>query len=178
MHPMMARFAAVLMVPFLLCSYLACGGQALQSNEIRFELRESPVLVKETGTIIVDKRQVATLLPDGKVVDSHNKPLAWLRENNIRLRGGGNLQIQQTADGVMYLSKQALEAANLKPVAHHVRADGFMATTKNSRGVQIKGAKTDRVRRIVLLILLMDANDLWPQRADTQADDSGAIIEP
>lgn len=139
-----------------------CASAALQSNEIRFSLNEAPILVKESGAIIVNKRQVGRLLADGKVVDSHNRPLAWLRDKDIRLRGGVTLEFREDAEGTVYLSETAQQKAQLKPVVYRIRTDGTMASTKNARGLPVRGAHTAKNRRIVLLLLLLSENSLWP----------------
>lgn len=138
-----------------------CGSAVLKSNEINFEFRESRILVKESGAIIVDKRQVARVLEDGKVVDSKGRPLAWLRSDTIRLKGGITIPIHSDKDGTMILSRKAQERAELKPVVHRIRKDGTMASTKKSRGIAVAGAHTEHNRRVVLLLLLMSTNNRW-----------------
>jgi len=137
-------------------------GAALQSNEIRYTLHEAPTLVKENGTVIVNKRQVGQVLTDGKVVDTRGRPLAWLGTNDIRLRGGIVLDIREDADGTVHLSKSAQEKAKLVPVTYEVRKDGTMASTKGARGLPVKGVQTSKNRRIVLLLLVLEQNRMWP----------------
>lgn len=148
----------------LLASLAICAGcssAALKSNEIKFQLYESPVLVKETGAIIVAKRQVARVLEDGKVVDGNGRPMAWVREDSIRLKGGITVPFHVDAEGTLTLSKKAQEKADLKPVVHRLRKDGSMSTTKNARGVKVAGAHLEKNRRIVLFVLLMSTNNRW-----------------
>lgn len=143
-------------------------GAALQSNEIRYTLHDAPTLVKDNGTIIVNKRQVGQILADGKVVDTRGRPLAWLRESDIRLRGGVVLDIREDAEGTVRLSRSAQEKANLVPVTYEVRKDGTMATTKGSRGLPVKGVQTSKNRRLVLLLLVLERNGIWPDHASKQ----------
>lgn len=138
-----------------------CGGAVLKSNEIKFTLYESPILVKETGAIIVAKRQVARVLEDGKVVDGKGRPVAFVRDDGIRLKGGITIPFRVDQDGTLTLSRKAQEQADLKPVVHRLRTDGSMATTKNARGVMVDGAHTERNRRIILFVLLMSTNNRW-----------------
>ena len=160
--PMHNRCVPLLLPILLLVPFGSAGcGAALQSSEIKFTLHESPVLVKETGAIIVAKRQVGRALPDGKVVDSFKKPLAFLREDSIRIKGGIVVRIKEDSEGTVSLSKKALEKANLKPVRYSVRKNGTMASTKNARGIPIKGAHTVEKRRLILLLLLLTENEMW-----------------
>lgn len=138
-----------------------CSTAAFKSNEIRFKLGESKVIVKETGAIIIGKRQVARLLEDGKVVDSNGRPMAWLRPDSVQLKGGINIPINRDGEGALSLSRKAQEKADLEPVVHRVKPDGTMASTKNSRGIEVAGAHLEKNRRIILLVLLMSSNDIW-----------------
>ena len=145
----------------LLLFAVGCSTAALKSPEIRFELAETPVHVKESGAIIVNKRQVARLLEDGKVVDSMGRPVAWVREDSIRLKGGITIPIYRDREGTLSLSKAAQEKAGLKPVVHRVRKNGTMASTEKSRGTPVGGAHIEKNRRVILFLLVMSTNNRW-----------------
>jgi hypothetical protein len=138
----------------------ACGG-ALQSQDLRFAVADTKFLVRDTGAIIVGKRQVAKLASDGKLLDSRGRVLAWIHEDSVRLRGGVILPIRKDKDGTMYVPVSAQEQAGLKPVAYQVRANGTMAQTEGAEGVPIKGRMSPDRQRLVLLLLILSQNNRW-----------------
>jgi hypothetical protein len=149
--------AGALVVLMALC---ACGG-ALQSQDLRFSVADTKFLVRDTGAIIVGKRQVAKLEGDGKVVDSRGQVLAWLHEDSVRLRGGVILPIRKEKDGAMYVPVSAQEQAGLKPMAYWVRPNGTMAQTQGAQGMAIKGRMSPDRQRLVLLLLILSQNNRW-----------------
>jgi hypothetical protein len=149
--------AGALVVLMALC---ACGG-ALQSQDLHFSMADTKFLVRDTGAIIVGKRQVGKLESDGKVLDSRGRVLAWLHEDSMRLRGGALLPIRRDKDGGVYVPVSAQEQAGLKPVAYRVRPNGTMAQTEGAQGVPIKGRMSPDRQRLVLLLLILSQNDRW-----------------
>jgi hypothetical protein len=141
-------------------SLAACGG-ALQSPELRFSVADTAFLVRDSGAIIVAKRQVGSLQPGGKVVDNRGRVLAWVHGDSIRLRGGLTLPIRTDKDGAVYVPESAQEKAGLKPVAYRIRPNGTMAQTEGAQGVPIKGRMTPDRQRLTLLLLILDRNKRW-----------------
>lgn len=145
----------------LAVTWLGACSQLITSPDIRFTAGETPVLVRETGAIIVARRQVGNVKPGGKIVDSRGRTLAFLHGNNVRLRGGIALTIKTDRDGSFHIPEDPQRQAGLTPVVYRVRPDGSMAQTRGAQGIPIKGPRTDDTRRLVLLILLLTANSMW-----------------
>lgn len=150
------RACALLVLLFL----AACGG-ALRSQDLRFSLADTQFLVRDSGAIIVAKRQVGTLASGGKVLDNRGRVLAWIHEDSMRLRGGVTLPIRSDKKGATYVPVSAQESAGLKPVAHRIRPDGTMAQTEGAQGVPIEGRMSPERQRLVLLLLILSQNQRW-----------------
>lgn len=146
------------------CSFLVffgCSAAILQSREIRLNHGDTAILVRESGAVIVDKRQVGTIGEDGRLIDPRGRMLAWIHDNEIRLRGGASVPFARDPDGSVRIPEAAQVQAGLKPVKHRIRPNGTMAQTRNAAGIEVQGASTERNRRIILLVLLLTTNGLW-----------------
>lgn len=148
---------------FLCLLLLASCGGALASRDLRFSFQESPILVRESGAIIVGKRQVGKHLGDGKIVDSFGRVLALIHKDSVRLRGGMSVAIKTDREGSVYLPESLQSDAGLKPMSYRIRPNGTMARTQGAEGLPIKGHLSDEARRLVLVILLLTENAMWNQ---------------
>lgn len=138
---------------------MACGG-ALTSRELRFSIAETTFLVRESGAVIVAKRQVGTY-SNGKVVDNRGRVVAWVHGDSIRIRGGVTLPIRTDPDGGVYVPVSAQEKAGLDPMVYRIRANGTMAQTQGAQGVPIEGHMTPAKQRLVLLLMILTRNSRW-----------------
>ncbi len=145
----------------LFSTLAGCGSSAFQSRDLRFSPGGTKFFVRESGAIIVGKRQVGQIGKDGKIADSRGRILAWVHKATIRIRGGINLPISTDEKNSFYVPKSAQEKAGLKPVEYRIRDNATIARTRNSKGVPIKGLLSDARRRTILVILVLSENDLW-----------------
>jgi hypothetical protein len=142
----------------LLVLTLACGAGA--SQQIRLEHGDTRIQVGESGAVVIDSKRVGSVR-DRKIEDSSGKPLAFVRDTEIRLRGGKTVPIVVKKDGTTYLPVDPQRDADLRPVEQRIRADGRMAMTEGARGVEIQGAGSVENRRVILALLLLTENDMW-----------------
>jgi hypothetical protein len=117
-------------------------------GEIRAELRD-------TGAILVERRQIASIDVQGKVVDTHGKLLGWIHKDTLLLAGGARVPIRTSAQGELYLSEEEQRAAGLEPVVARIDRNGVLQRTG---ALLLKGASGDRERRVVLFMLLLLQN--------------------
>lgn len=142
----------------LLVLTLACG--TLASQQIQLQHGGTKIHVRESGAVIVGSKQVG-YVRDRKIEDSFGKPLAFIRDAEVRLKGGKTVPIVVKTDGTTYLPVEPQRDAGLRPVEQRIRPDGRMAVTEGARGVEIEGAGSAENRRIILALLLLTENDLW-----------------
>jgi hypothetical protein len=142
------------------CMLAACGA-ALTSRDIRFSVADTPFLMRDSGAIIIGKRQVGKVTTGGKVLDNRGRVLAWIHTDSIRLRGGVSLIFKEDAEGSVYIPESPQVAAGLKPVIYRIRKNGTMARTRGSLGAPVSGMLTPRSRRLILLVVLLSNNELW-----------------
>lgn len=140
---------------------VGCSGAVFQAGDIEFERAGDKTTIRdETGAIIVGKRHVGDVRGT-KIVNSKGQPLAFLYDDNVRLKGGIQLPIRSTADGTIFVPASAQEKAGLSPMRLRVRADGRVASTEGAQGLPSKGATTAAKRRQLLVVLLLTAHDMW-----------------
>ena len=141
----------------------ACGGAAFQSHDdVDVTIADRRVLVRDdSGAIIVDKRQVGKVDDKGKITNSRKQLLAFVYEDSIRIKGGTTLPIKTDPDGALYIPEGAQRQAGLQPTRSRVRPDGRVSSMKGAKGIAGKGLGNARARRILLAVLLLDANGMW-----------------
>jgi len=162
MYYLLMRSYGHVMVWILVMLATGCAGAASAGSpgEVRFEVAETKILIRESGAIIIGGREVAKLTKGGKVVDSRGQLLAFVNEDSIRLPGGASLPVKETSDGALYIPSDPQTAADLKPVTSRLRKDDTLAQTQGSRGIPVEGLQNDLSRRVVLLVLVLMKNNL------------------
>ena len=140
---------------------VACSAAAFQSRDVELERGGQKFSIRdETGAIIVGKRQVGKFA-DGKIVNSRGQPLAFVYDDYVQLKGGGQVAIKVDKEGAMYLPEGAQTEAGLTPIADRIRPDGRVASTEGAEGVPSKGTSSAGKRRALLVVLLITANSMW-----------------
>lgn len=143
---------------------------SLATNRLVVEIDDvRKISVRENGAVVFDKRVVARIDDRGKVSDTRGQLLAWLYDDNVRLRGGVVVQIRTGPKGELFLSRSAQEKASLVVATAQVSPDGrIVAAPGRVPTMRLEGDKSAKSRRIAVLLLFMLDNDMFgsPPAAD------------
>jgi hypothetical protein len=134
---------------------------SFSKQQVKVEYRGKNYALKESGAIIVGGRQVAKRLDNGKVV-AGKTTVAWMHDDSVRIKGGVLIPFREDKDGTIHLSKSAQAEAELNEVTVHITADGKYTAKAGGTKIDIDGDPSAEQRRLLLVVLLVDANNLWP----------------
>ena len=172
------------LTPILVLAACAGGGplpprgdvSALATNRFVVVIdEETKISVRENGAVVFDKRVVARIDERGKVTDTRGQLLAWLHEDNVRLRGGVVLPIRTGNDGELHISRAAQDQAGVEVVMAQVGADGgIAASAERIPTMKIEGDRSIENRRMALLLLFMRDNKMLGESSSTEDTDLDA----
>ena len=119
------------------------------------------ISVRENGAILWDRGTPARIDERGRILDRDNKLIAWLRQDNIRLRGGKSIPIRTSQSGEVFLSHKAQRDAGFEVLEARVAGDGGIVPGEGRVAtMRIEGENSLQNRRLALLLLFMLRNDM------------------
>ena len=145
---------------------------------------ESKISVRESGAILWAQGTPARIDKRGRVTDRRGQLLAWLHEDNIRMRGGASIPIRRGTKGELFLSHKLQRDAELRVLEARIAEDGSIAAGEGRVAtMRIAGKNSLQNRRLALLLLLLLHNDMLgsgakPSGADGAGDGAGDLSEP
>ena len=144
---------------------------------------ERKISVRENGAILWQKGTPARIDERGRIIDRNGQLLAWLHNDNVRLRGGGLIPIRTGVQGDIFLAHKAQRDAGLEVLEARVGKDGSIVPGEGRPvTMHMKGDRSLTNRRLALLLLLLLHNDMLggPSQPSnsTESDDDLEFQKP